>query len=134
MSNLHEQRKWLEAGLSAAYRESDKLVVNVSSAVLALSVAFIGQVKDPQNTLAIKCSWLLLLTAIAFVLLSLIFEQRERESRISKIDQGIEAGDEGFRDEAGAWGKVVFVLNLLGMATFFLGLALLACFLISNLK
>lgn len=134
MSELLEQRKWLEAGLSAAYRESDKLVVSVSSAVLALSVAFVGQVKNPQNTLAIKGSWVLLLTSIALVLMSLIFEQRERESRIGKIDRAIEKGKRVFRDEAGPWGKAVFALNLLGISAFFLGLAMLSCFLISNLQ
>lgn len=134
MSGLLQQRKWLESGLSLSYREADKLVVSVSSAVLALSVAFIGQIKDPQNTFSIKWAWALFLAAIALVLISLIFEQRERESRIEKIDHALKTGVDSFRDLSGTWGKAVFVLNLCGISAFFGGLAMLAYFLTSNLK
>lgn len=133
MSDLLEQRKWLESGLSSAYRESDKLVVSVSSAVLALSVAFVGQIKEPQNTLALKSAWVFFVVSIALVLISLVFEQRERESRILKIDKAIKKGKKSFRDVGGSWGKAVFVVNISGIVAFFLGLVALSWFLISNL-
>lgn len=133
MSNLLDQRKWLEGGLSEAYREADKLIISVSSAVLAFSVAFVGQVERPANTWQIHLSWSAFLIAIAVVLLSLVVEQRERLVRIKKIDKAIKKGKSTFQDEEGRWGTCVFVLNVVGIISFFCGLLMLALYLVSNL-
>lgn len=133
MSNLLEQRKWLEGGLAEAYREADKLIISVSSAVLAFSVAFVGQIAKPINTWQIHLSWSAFLIAIAVVLLSLVVEQRERRVRIKKIDKAIKKRKSAFHDVAGAWGTCIFLLNVAGIIAFFGGLLMLAFFLMSNL-
>lgn len=136
MSGLPEllnQRRWLETGLLEAYREADKLIVTVSSAVLALSVAFVGQVKNPENTQAITCSWSLFLAAITMVLLSLVLEQREREARIAKIDKAILANAFDHRDLRLGWGILTGILNILGVAAFILAFVQLVSFLSANL-
>lgn len=122
---LGDRRKWIEAGLSVAYREADKLVVSVASAVLALSVAFIGQIEAPLESWSIKGSWFLLLASIVTVLASLVVEQQDKRSRIKYIDAGK-------RDGYGPLDTAVNVLNICGIAFFISGLGLLCWFLASN--
>lgn len=69
--------------LDTAYREADKLLVSVSTGVLALSVAFVGSSEDWLCfTQAIKVSWGLFFATILFVLISLLVEQRDKQERI----------------------------------------------------
>lgn len=133
LSDLLNQRRSLETGLLDAYREADKLIVTVSSAVLALSVAFVGQVKEPVNTVAITCSWSLFLASIAMVLVSLVLEQRERLARIAKIDKAISANRLDHQDLRLRWGKWAGALNIVGVVSFILAFAQLASFLSANL-
>lgn len=132
-SSLIEQRNWLESGLTTAYREADKLIVSVSSAVLALSVAFIGQIRNPENTQLMKFSWALFVGAIAAVLISLIFEQQERISRINRIDEAIKRSAFDFQDRRKIWGALSLTFNLASLAAFLSGLSALSLFLWSNL-
>jgi hypothetical protein len=132
-SELLNQRKWLETGLLDAYREADKLIVTVSSAVLALSVAFVGQIDNPVNTESLKFAWTLFLAAIGTVLMSLVFEQRERIARIARIDKAIKDTDVDHRDARRWWGKVAGYLNIAGVVSFFFALFQLASFLSANL-
>lgn len=122
---MNDRRRFIETGLSAAYREADKLIVSVSSAVLALSVAFIGQVEEPAQSWAIKWSWFLLLAAIITVLASLVVEQQDKRSRIKHIDKGE-------RDGYGPLDTAVNVLNIFGIGLFVVGLGFLCWFLTSN--
>ncbi len=122
---MSDRRRFIETGLSTAYREADKLIVSVSSAVLALSVAFVGQVEEPAQSWAIKWSWFLLLAAIITVLASLVVEQQDKRSRIKHIDRGK-------RDGYGPLDTAVNVLNILGIGLFVVGLGFLCWFLTSN--
>lgn len=122
---MSDRRRFIETGLSTAYREADKLIVSVSSAVLALSVAFVGQVEEPAQSWAIKWSWFLLLAAIITVLASLVVEQQDKRSRIKHIDRGK-------RDGYGPLDTAVNVLNIFGIGFFVLGLCFLCWFLTSN--
>jgi hypothetical protein len=70
--------------LDTAYRETDKLLVSVSTGVLALSVAFASSAQKVLCfTSAIKASWVLFFVTILLVLISLLVEQRDKEARIS---------------------------------------------------
>jgi hypothetical protein len=130
---LRSQREWLESGLAETYREVDKLIVGVSSAVLAFSVALVDRGHEQDDDWSIKASWVLLLLSIALVLFSLVMEQRERSMRMDKIDAAIMAGDLTHQDVSGPWAKAVATLNYLGLAAFFVGLVLLAVFLMTSL-
>lgn len=133
LETLHSQREWLESGLAETYREVDKLIVGVSSAVLAFSVALVDNSHEQPGDWSIKASWGSLLLSIALVLISLVLEQRERRVRMNKIDDAIVAGDLSHQDASGPWAKAVATLNNSGLAFFFAGLVLLGVFLMTSL-
>lgn len=133
MDYLLSQRKNLEQGLTTALRESDKLVVTISSAVLALSVGLVGQLREPFHSEFISFAWMSFLTSIGAVLLSLVIEQGERFVRISRIDKALKKGNENFRDVATLLAKLVLAINVAGIITFLCGLIYLALFLVANL-
>ncbi len=119
------RREFLEQGLSTAYRETDKLVVSVASAVLALSIAFLGRVHKPHESWTLRFGWVLLILSIAAVLVSLLFERADKRRRIKQYyDKKPETS--GHADTFAA------VLNAVGVLAFLLGLASLAAFLCFN--
>lgn len=130
--NTHEshvsepsRRDTLQGRLSDAYREADKLVVTVSSGVLALSVAFLGSVDAPSEIWLIRSAWVALLIAVTCVLGSLLMEQADKRRRIKQIDKGEDETD-------GTTDDFTNILNLGGFISFLVGLTALAWFLCAN--
>ena len=119
------RRDTLQGRLTDAYREADKLIVTVSSGVLALSVAFLGRVDKPSETWALRAAWIALLVAVASVLGSILLEQSDKRRRIKRIDKGKNETD-GITD------SFINLLNISGFTSFFLGLSGLAFFLCAN--
>lgn len=119
------RRDTLQGRLTDAYREADKLIVTVSSGVLALSVAFLGRVDKPSETWALRAAWIALLVAVASVLGSILLEQTDKHRRIKRIDKGKNETD-GITD------SFINLLNIAGFTSFFLGLSGLALFLCAN--
>jgi hypothetical protein len=119
------RREAIQSRLADAYREIDRLIVTVSSAVLALSVAFLQWVQLPEALpLAIIC-WVSLLIAILLVLLSLQIEVEDKRNRIAQLNVG--SWDKG--------GQIDLVLdwtNRIAMFAFANGLIMLTAFLITN--
>lgn len=119
------RRDALQGRLADAYREADKLIVTVSSGVLALSVAFLGSVDAPSEIWLLRSAWIGLLVAVACVLGSLLMEQADKRRRIKQLDKG--------RDETdGRTDVLTNILNIAGFASFLLGLTALAWFLCAN--
>jgi hypothetical protein len=119
------RRNTLQNRLADAYREADKLIVTVSSGVLALSVAFLGRVDKPAEIWLLRFAWIALLVAVAFVLCSILMEQADKRRRIQQLDN----------DEDETNGKTDAFTNLLnigGFTSFLLGLIALAAFLCVN--
>ena len=119
------RREFLEQGLSTAYRESDKLVVSVSSGVLALSIAFLDKSKAIHGVCLLWAAWLCLLFAIVCVVVSLLFERHDKRRRIQQL---YDAEDE----TGGATDTFTAVANGTGIVSFLLGLISLAAFLCYN--
>ena len=119
------RREFLEQGLSTAYRETDKLVVSVSSAVLALSIAFLDKNKAIHGVCLLWAAWLGLLVAIVCVLVSLLFERHDKRRRIEQLYKGK-------RETGGATDTFTAVANGAGVITFLIGLISLAAFLCYN--
>ncbi len=66
----------LRAQLENAHREYDKLILSVSSGILAISAAFFHRTAVPHHDVQLLIgSWISLLVAIFVVATSLIFEQ-----------------------------------------------------------
>jgi hypothetical protein len=123
--NVVSRRDSLQARLADAYREADKLIVTVSSGVLALSVAFLGRVDKPAEIWLLRFAWIALPVAVAFVLCSILMEQADKRRRIQQLDN----------DEDETPGKTDAFTNLLnigGFTSFLLGLIALAAFLCVN--
>lgn len=119
------RREALQGRLADAYREADKLIVTVSSGVLALSVAFLGSVDAPSEIWLLRSAWIALLVAVACVLGSLLMEQADKRRRIKQLDKG--------RDETdGKTDGFTNVLNIAGFTSFLIGLTALAWFLCAN--
>ena len=119
------RRNTLQNRLADAYREADKLIVTVSSGVLALSVAFLGRSEKPVEIWLLRLAWIALLVAVGFVLGSILMEQADKRRRIQQLDN----------DEDETNGKTDTFTNLLnigGFTTFLLGLIALAAFLCVN--
>jgi hypothetical protein len=119
------RRAALQGRLADAYREADKLIVTVSSGVLALSVAFLGSVDAPSEVWLLRSAWIALLVAVVCVLCSLLMEQADKRRRIKQLDKGLDETDgktDGFTN----------ALNIAGFASFLIGLSALAWFLCAN--
>ena len=119
------RRERLENELSDAYREVDKILVTVASGVVAVSVALIGNIKNPVDVWAVRASWLLMIGTVVAVLVSLLCEQADKRRRIKKTYER--------RDEVdGPFTIAIKYLNVLGVVSFLLGLASLGWFLWLN--
>jgi hypothetical protein len=115
----------LRGRLDTAYREADRILVTVSSGVLALSVAFVSNSTMPMCALQlIQYAWGLFIMTIIAVLVSLFVEQRD------KVDLIKAGGREAKRTKI--FGRWQAWLNGLALATFLLGCVSLFLFLISN--
>lgn len=119
------RRERLEDELAQAYREADKILVSVASGVLALSVALVGNIKQPIDTWAIRLSWVFMFLTVVCVLASLVCERIDKRWRIENIYAGNREIDTPFT-------KVSIQLNRASIATFILGLAAIGWFLWVN--
>ena len=111
----------LEDELSVAYREVDKILVAVASGVIAVSVAFIGNIEQPTDTWTIRASWALMIITVLSVLTSLLCEQADRRERLDMIYDGKDEKDTAFTTASKILNKVsigAFALGLLSMAWF----------------
>lgn len=115
----------LRGRLDTAYREADRILVTVSSGVLALSVAFVNNTERPMSALGlIQSAWALFLGTIAAVLVSLFVEQRDKVDRIVA---------DGFATKRSkAFGRWQAWLNGVALWAFLAGSVCLFLFLISN--
>lgn len=111
--------------LTDAYREADKLIVTVSSGVLALSVAFFDRTNLPKNIDALRVAWVVLPLTVLLVLVSLLCEQQDRRRRIKELDNGK-------MDTDGCMDTLLHVLNVSGVILFIVGLVALSWFLLGN--
>ncbi|MFM6981234.1 MAG: hypothetical protein ACKOWP_00455 [Microbacteriaceae bacterium] len=121
------RRNTLQGRLTDAYREADKLIVSVASGVLALSVAFIGQIENPTAVWTLRLAWAALPISVACVLGSLLVEQADKRRRIHELDAGLNETD-------GKTDSLTNILNIAGFSSFLIGLVALACFLCLNAK
>ncbi len=111
----------LQDELSVAYREADKILVAVASGVIAVSVAFIGNIKHPTDTWAIRASWVLMIITVLSVLTSLLCEQADRLKRLEMIDDGVDEEDTAYTTASKNLNKLsigAFALGLWSMAWF----------------
>jgi hypothetical protein len=121
------RRETLQARLTDAYREADKLIVTVSSGVLGLSVAFLGKVNEPGQAWVLQAGWIALGLAVVFVFVSLLMEQADRRRRIIQIDSRLDETD-GLTD------SLMNAMNVAGVVSFLVGLGSLVAFLCSNIN
>lgn len=111
----------LQDELSVAYREADKILVAVASGVIAVSVAFIGNIEHPTDTWTIRASWVLMIITVLSVLTSLLCEQADRRKRLDMIFDGKDEEDTAYTTASKILNKVsigTFALGLLSMAWF----------------
>jgi hypothetical protein len=125
---LTERRNQLEGWLAGGYREADKIIVSVSSGVLAFSAAFVRDIGNMKGHGAVSLAYLLLVLAIAIVVLSINVEHWDLSSRINKINSKKPEGGFTWRN----W--TIAVLNVLSSVTFLTGIICIAWFLMSNVQ
>lgn len=107
------------------FREVDRLIVTIGGGVLALSIALVSQVKNPDVIPYIQAAWVSILISICCVLGSLIAEQFDTSRRLDQVEDG-EPESEGRST------KVVKCLNWAGIVFFVLGLILVTIFLFAQ--
>lgn len=124
--SIRERKALLESRLSDAYREVDHLIITVSSAVLAFSVAFIRPNGNAMCSVIIIMSWISLIIAIAAVLTSLQLEVSDKRNRILQLRNG--AWDKG-----GLIDAAIGITNGAAKIAFGLGLLFLTVYLVTNI-
>lgn len=125
MTTSNPRRDRLEDELSAAYREVDKILVSVAAGVIAVSVAFVGNIPTPVDTWTIRTAWVLMIGTVLSVLVSLLCEQGDRRRRLDANHRRIAETD-------GTLTKAIKYLNWTSIATFIAGLAAMGWFLWVN--
>ena len=123
-----ERRNQLEGWLASGYREADKIIVTVSSGVLAFSAAFVRDIGKLKQNASVSLAFALLVAAIGCVLLSIIIEQRDMRSRINMINAGKDEGGYTWRN------RMIGLLNVLSSSCFLAGIGSIAWFLMSNVQ
>ncbi len=112
----------LRTRLDGAYREADRILVSVSSGVLALSVPLVAKERLCELALwTIRIGWVLFLATILIVLYSLYVEQVEKKARLDGLGR--------VSDEIKAMSARLVKLNKVGLWTFGSGMVLLLIFL-----
>lgn len=107
------------------FREVDRLIVTIGGGVLALSIALVSQVKNPDVIPYIQAAWVSILISICCVLGSLIAEQFDTSRRLDQVE-------EGEPESHGRSTTVVKCLNWAGIVFFVLGLILVTIFLFAQ--
>lgn len=107
------------------FREVDRLIVTIGGGVLALSIALVSQVKNPDVIPYIQAAWVSILISICCVLGSLIAEQFDTSRRLDQVEEGHPESD-------GRSTTVVKCLNWAGIVFFVLGLILVTIFLFAQ--
>lgn len=107
------------------FREVDRLIVTIGGGVLALSIALVSQVKNPDVIPYIQAAWVSILISICCVLGSLIAEQFDTSRRLDQVEEGQPESD-------GRSTTVVKCLNWAGIVFFVLGLILVTIFLFAQ--
>ena len=117
----------LRAELENSFREFDKLILTVSSGILALSVAFFGKGEGAHHHAGyLMVSWGALLLAILLVAVSLLVEQAHKKHLIFNDGHSDKKERRLF--------KAIGLLNLSSGITFLLGVVFLVLYLWINVK
>lgn len=123
---LAERKAQMSHELHSAYREADKIIVTVSSGVLALSIALVTQAGLTRHAWVVKLSWVLFLTAILLVLSSIFCEIQDKRRRITQLN--------GVAVDSSAWqDHMLKMLNILSATTFVAAVVCLVVFLCANM-
>jgi hypothetical protein len=117
----------LRSQLENSYREYDKLILSVSSGILAISAAFFRGTTEPHKHvwLLVAC-WICLLVAIFIVALSLLFEQILTRQLIRQNGVSGSASDN--------WRTTILWTNAFSGLSFVVGALLLVIYLCLNVK
>lgn len=123
---LAERKVQMSHELHSAYREADKIIVTVSSGVLALSIALVTQAGLTRYAWVVELSWVLFLTAILLVLSSIFCEIQDKRRRITQLN--------AVAVDSSAWqDHMLKMLNILSATTFFSAVVCLVVFLCANM-
>lgn len=125
MGERKRRKQRLEDELSNAYREADKILVAVSSGVIAVSVALIGNIAEPVQTWSIRASWIFMIVTVLTVLLSLVTERADRIFRLDRLHRKK-------KEKENCYTALSRFLNNVSTSTFIFGLTALAWFLWAN--
>ena len=124
---MEEYIQSVRAGLENSYREVDRLLVTVSSGVLAFTVAFPkSNIKVHSHPMFLYLAWGTYLFTIILVLFSLISEQK---SKIFLIKNDGRVNAKWNRGQ-----KFIYIMNKMGIQSFMLATLFLFLFLITSIN
>ena len=125
---LKDHRRWLVQTYTEACRGYDKAIMTFASGAIGVSILFLDDVfPNPQNTVSLRVSWLLLGASLLAVIGSFLTSQAALLWSMRQMDAGNDAG------RGGPWGTATDWLNWTSGATFLGGVGFLVCFAWSNL-
>lgn len=119
------RRESLLRQYSEPFREVDRLIVTIGGGVLALSIALVSQVRNPNIIPYIQAAWISILVSICCVLGSLVAEQFDTNRRLDQLETNLPESD-------GLATRIVKILNWAGIFFFVLGLILVTVFLFAQ--
>lgn len=129
---LDERRLLVEGEVQVAAR-FDKSILTLSGGALLLSMTFVKDIVSgsPKDTWALIVAWILLGTAIAVMLISLLTSQRAYQRQRDILDKQFGGSSGG--DECNCWGCTTKWLNRVSIAFFLVAIAFLGYFTIVNM-
>lgn len=126
MESWERRRDQLEEWRASGARETDKIIVTVSSGVVAFSAAFVRDIQELKMSGLVGYASGALLVSIIFVLVALIAERIELRKRIKDLNTTQIESDVTWRN------YLISTANLLSGVTFVSGIGAIAWFLMAN--
>jgi len=130
---LDERRLLVEGEVQVAAR-FDKSILTLSGGALLLSMTFVKDIVSgrPKDTWTLIAAWILLGTAIAVMLISLLTSQKAYQRQRDILDKGF--GDSKGGDESNCWACVTTWLHWISITLFLIAIFFLGYFAIKNIE
>ncbi len=129
-----DERKSLVEGEQAGADQFDKHILTLAGGALGISIVFLEKIApnpDPKTLIVLKISWFLLVLSMLLTLASFLTSQHAHRRQRKILEEEFFSKKRG---EKNRWAVCTQCLNWLSIASFIIGVSMLAWFSIQNVK